>query len=209
MLMATLPARLVSESDVTEPRQYDLSQAPCVIGRATECDVVVSMTKISRAHAQIEFIEGVYFISDAGSTNGTFVNGHRISGAHPLQHRDEIGLSDPRMIFTFYAADHTELSLPRIRFDDRRFAFFFANQEVELSADQFDLLRFLYTHQGELCTREDCSMAVWKRAYDATMDAEALDQIVSRVRARLKKIDPGAGDLIVTVRGRGYRLDVW
>ena len=207
--MATLPARLVSESDVIEPRQYELSQAPCVIGRATESDVVASMTKVSRAHARIEYVEGVYFINDIGSTNGTFVNGFRINGPHPLQHRDEIGLSDPRMIFTFYAADHTELSLPRIRFDERRFAFFFANQEVELSPDQFDLLRFLYQHQGELRTREDCSLAVWKRAYDATMDAEALDQIVSRVRARLKKIDPTAGDMIVTVRGRGYRLDVW
>lgn len=207
--MATLPARLVSESDLVEPRQHLLYQSPCVIGRATECNVVVSMTKVSRAHARLEWADGVYFISDAGSTNGTFVNGHKIAGPHPLQHRDEIGLSDPRMLFTFYAADHTELSLPRIRFDDRRWAFFFANQEVELSSDQFDLLRFLHVHQGELCTREDCSKAVWNRAYDPTMDAEALDQIVSRVRARLKKIDPTASALIVTVRGRGYRLDVW
>lgn len=207
--MANLPARLVSESEVVAPRQFHLSHAPCIIGRATECDVVVSMTKVSRAHARLECADGVYLISDAGSTNGTFVNGHKISGPHPLQHRDEIGLSDPRNLFTFYAADHTEVSLPRIRFDDRRWAFFFANQEVELSADQFDLLRFLHNHQGGLCTREDCSKAVWNRPYDPTMDAEALDQIVSRVRARLKKIDPTAANLIVTVRGRGYRLDVW
>lgn len=207
--MATLPARLISESDTVDPRQHNLGEAPVSLGRADECDITVSMSKVSRLHARLEFIEGVYFISDAGSTNGTFVNGHRIVGLHPLQHRDEIGLSDPRMLFTFYAADHTELSLPRIRFDERRWAFFFANQEVELSADQFDLLRFLYDHQGELCTREACSMAVWKRPYDPHMDAEALDQIVSRVRARLKKIDPSASNIFVTVRGRGYRLDVW
>lgn len=49
-----------------------------VIGRGTDADVVVDNTAISRKHTAIERKNGVYFIEDLGSLNGTMVNGKKI-----------------------------------------------------------------------------------------------------------------------------------
>ena len=52
--------------------------AKITIGRSTECDVVVDNKLVSRHHALIQKIRDAYFLSDDGSTNGTFLNGKRI-----------------------------------------------------------------------------------------------------------------------------------
>ena len=44
------------------------------IGRSSDNDVVVDNKLASRHHAVIQKIKDAYFIIDAGSTNGTFVN---------------------------------------------------------------------------------------------------------------------------------------
>ncbi len=49
-----------------------------IIGRGADADVVVDNTAISRKHTAIERKNGVYFIEDLGSLNGTMVNGKKI-----------------------------------------------------------------------------------------------------------------------------------
>ena len=48
------------------------------IGRASECDFVLSDRKISRCHCMIENRDGCFVIVDNGSSNGTIVNGEKI-----------------------------------------------------------------------------------------------------------------------------------
>ena len=68
------------------------------IGSAKEGnDVVLQSTAISRSHAQLVLDEeGHLFLIDLGSTNGTFLNGERISGSAPqlIQRSDQIQLGD-------------------------------------------------------------------------------------------------------------------
>lgn len=45
---------------------------------------------VSRRHAQINAVSGEYVLIDLGSSNGTVVNGQRISGPVVLQHGDVI-----------------------------------------------------------------------------------------------------------------------
>lgn len=59
------------------------------LGRAT---LDSSDENISRRHAAIIFRNGVYWLEDTGSTNGTFVNGQRIFSPHALQNGDHIQL---------------------------------------------------------------------------------------------------------------------
>lgn len=47
---------------------------------------------ISRRHAAIIYRDGIYWLEDAGSTNGTFVNGQRIFSPHALRDGDRIQL---------------------------------------------------------------------------------------------------------------------
>ena len=58
-----------------EPRTVRLSGSVATIGRLEECDVIVRDPGASRRHAQIRANDGVYTLTDLGSTNGTMVNG--------------------------------------------------------------------------------------------------------------------------------------
>ena len=48
-----------------------------VIGRSSEADVVVDNTAISRKHTALERRNGVYFLEDLGSLNGTWSTAKR------------------------------------------------------------------------------------------------------------------------------------
>lgn len=50
-----------------------------VIGRGTECDVVIKDVKASRRHCQLTRKEDGFVLEDLGSRNGTYVNGERIA----------------------------------------------------------------------------------------------------------------------------------
>ncbi|MEI8127093.1 MAG: DUF3662 and FHA domain-containing protein [Actinomycetota bacterium] len=68
---------------------YPIGKEPLIIGRANDCDVIVADKNVSRRHAEVwRTSEGVA-IKDLGSTNGTIVNGHRIT-AVSLSPRDEV-----------------------------------------------------------------------------------------------------------------------
>lgn len=49
------------------------------IGRAIEADVVLTAGSVSRRHAEIRLVDGVWVLVDAGSQFGTFVDGERIT----------------------------------------------------------------------------------------------------------------------------------
>lgn len=67
---------------------------PFRIGRADADLTIANDPGISRNHATIEFVLGAYFISDAGSSNGTYVNGRRVAGrSEPLPFSATIRLS--------------------------------------------------------------------------------------------------------------------
>src|SRR5438874_2397717 len=53
--------------------------APMLVGRAPTCDVPVFDPTISRRHAELSLVAGGVEILDLGSSNGTFVNGDRVT----------------------------------------------------------------------------------------------------------------------------------
>ena len=52
--------------------------APIRVGRDSECEIFLVDPSVSRNHATVEPVDGELVVRDAGSTNGTFVNGQRI-----------------------------------------------------------------------------------------------------------------------------------
>src|SRR5262249_60931249 len=60
-----------------ERRRVEVSQWPFTIGRAEDCDAAIADFRVSRLHARLEEAGGEYFIVDAGSRHGNFLNGTR------------------------------------------------------------------------------------------------------------------------------------
>jgi hypothetical protein len=74
---------------VSDGRTFPIGDQPLVIGRSPDIAVVVNDTNVSRRHAEVWRTSDGVAIRDLQSTNGTFVNGHRIS-AVSLSPRDDI-----------------------------------------------------------------------------------------------------------------------
>jgi len=75
-----------------------LGEFTVTIGRLPECTITLSDTNVSRTHAEIKPHGTAYQISDLGSTNGTFVNGVRIT-EHVLEDGDVIACGAARITF--------------------------------------------------------------------------------------------------------------
>ncbi len=71
-------------------REIGVSDRPVVMGRMPGCEVVLADPNVSRRHAEVRGAGSEWVVADLGSTNGTKVNGVRISGSQPLRPGDEI-----------------------------------------------------------------------------------------------------------------------
>jgi phosphoserine phosphatase RsbU/P len=60
-------------------RKYPLEGDAIVLGRQADCAVCLPPKAVSRQHAQITLEDNTYCLEDLGSSNGTFLNGTRIS----------------------------------------------------------------------------------------------------------------------------------
>ncbi len=69
------------------PRQADRR---FTIGRAPSCDFTVADLSVSRCHARLHHEDGNWLLSDLGSTNGTRLNGWRVTSAVPVQPGDNV-----------------------------------------------------------------------------------------------------------------------
>ncbi len=63
----------------SRPIKHELREFPFVIGRDESADFTVDSSRVSRRHVLLERHEGQFVLRDLDSTNGTYVNGKRIS----------------------------------------------------------------------------------------------------------------------------------
>ena len=86
--------------DTTNNRTYSLASARLLMGRESKNDIVVHDINASRTHAELRFEpQGVWTITDLGSTNSTLVNGAEIA-THPLREGDRITIGMTNYVFT-------------------------------------------------------------------------------------------------------------
>ncbi len=70
---------LVVEQGAHKGTHVDLSEGKCIIGRSSKCSLALRLgAGISREHAQVSFVDGLYYLEDLGSRNGTILNCHEL-----------------------------------------------------------------------------------------------------------------------------------
>ncbi len=86
--------QFVMRSGPTPGATYSLEGDQLVIGRDSASNIAINDAEVSRKHARLNFQGGKYVIEDLGSTNGTFVNGQRVTSATVLKSGDVVSLGE-------------------------------------------------------------------------------------------------------------------
>src|SRR6476660_6021632 len=91
-------AKLVLHRPGGEMRDILLDQDRVTIGRRADHDVCLPFPAVAADHAEIVTVMADSFLHDLGSTNGTFVNGERVS-KHFLRDRDTIDIGRQQLVY--------------------------------------------------------------------------------------------------------------
>jgi pilus assembly protein CpaF len=75
-------------------RRLDFSKSELTVGRVQGNDIVLAKRNVSKQHARLTMKQDQAVVVDLGSTNGTWVNGRKITSPHPLKKGDKIYIAD-------------------------------------------------------------------------------------------------------------------
>lgn len=93
------------------------------------------------------------------------------------------------------------ITIGDIQIDADRYEIKRGGEVVELTLREFELVKFLAIHKGQIFSRENLLEKVW--GYEYYGDVRTVDVTVRRVREKLER-DPGNANYILTKRGVGY-----
>ncbi len=79
-------------------RSYEIPEGASIIGRSPDCDISIPASTISKEHVEITNSDGLVSIRDLGTTNGSYLNGMRVSVAN-LKHNDVITIGRVSLLF--------------------------------------------------------------------------------------------------------------
>ncbi len=213
MAQQELPMLVVYEGEL-EGQRWLIDQDVMIIGRGTDCAIMLPERQVSRHHAQIERDRsGAYLLRDLGSKNGTYVNGKEVRDRpYRLKDGDEIQIA-LCIKMGFIGADATlplDLVGPNrgIHIDKAARRVFVGGHELAppLSVAQYRLLELLLDREGQAVSRDEVVAVAWPDEEEAGISEQAIDALVRRLRERIAAVDPDH-EYIVTVRGHGFRLE--
>jgi len=92
-------------------KSFDLSPGDHVVGRAPQCDIVISSAGVSKMHARFSVQNSQCIITDLDSSNGTFVNGVKVHD-RILRPGDRIGFHDVIVELSLGQNEERSIHLP-------------------------------------------------------------------------------------------------
>ncbi|MCB1909292.1 MAG: FHA domain-containing protein [Rhodocyclaceae bacterium] len=109
-------AKIVVSLDGHIIEQRVVKEELLMLGRNADCDMVMDDGEVSGRHASITTVVNDHFLEDLSSTNGTLVNGRRIT-RHLLEHNDVIFIGPYRIKYMNAASagvgfDRTQIIRP-------------------------------------------------------------------------------------------------
>lgn len=206
------PVLIAREGQLTGER-WIVNREKFVIGRGSDCEVILPERQVSRYHAEIKYESGKYYLHDFDSKNGTHLNGKQVAGTVALHDGDEISIAlCVKLLFvgtdaTIPLSTVEEQSRGILEVDKRQRAVRVGGVTLEppLSLAQFRLLEALFDANSAVVDRDHIVDVVWPGTDGIGVTEQAIDALVRRLRDRLAELNDH--DFVVTVRGHGFRID--
>ncbi|MCD6290153.1 MAG: FHA domain-containing protein [Anaerolineae bacterium] len=186
--------------------QHEITSDVCTIGRSARNDIVLDDPLVSRRHVELLRQEEEWWLHDLDSTNGTYLNGRRVTRPEPLRDGDEIRIGQAVLTFVDPEATLHVGSIPKIVYDRSTGDLWVDRRPVHLSPKEHVLFDFLYRNAGIPQSKNAIAAAVWPE-YQAEVFDYQVESLVKRLREKIER-DPRNPSLILTERGRGYRLNL-
>ena len=191
---------------LTDPtgREHPLTGESIIIGRALENDIVITSKRVSREHARVRREGWRVILDDLGSTNGTFLNDERVLASQELHDGDRVTVGDVTLIFHDPDITYRDTPFPELEVDVAAGSVRVDRHLVGLAPKEFALIAYLWERAGQVCSKDDIGEAVWPEYHDGVYDYQ-VENLVRRLRSKLEP-DPANPQLLLTVRGLGYKL---
>ena len=185
-------------------KEHALEQGLTRIGRGSENEIVVVTKRASREHAHLLRDGRHTSLEDKNSTNGTYLNGERLQGKTLLRDGDKVGVGE--VSFTFHDPETTtrETPFPELDLNLPAGEVRINRQLVVLSPKEYSLLGYLYQNRGKVCSKDEIGRSVWVEYQTGIYDYQ-IENLVRRLRTKIE-IDPNVPQLLITMRGLGYKL---
>lgn len=236
----TSAAQTNTESDLTlyfpqTDKSYDVNPKwPLIAGASDTCQLNLcrflegNTRIISRRHFKIEYVQAEgYIVADLRSTNGTWVNGSRLTSGAPqfLHDADKIMVANnPNFIIEvilsggvvtekFVKSAVAPLGKPHrgllsgIYYDAHFDQFIVDGHRIEptyFSSTEHRTLRHLAVQPGRVHSYDDLATQVW----NGWVQNNTIAKTIGNIRHKLDIVSPGAGNYIQTIRGRGFRCRI-
>jgi pSer/pThr/pTyr-binding forkhead associated (FHA) protein len=107
--LATL---VITNVGPTNGQKFDIRVPLAHIGRGAHNDIAINDDSVSESHAKIQRRENGWFLTDLGSTNGTYVGGSRFSGERKLDGTSELRFGGVKM--SFQVAEAADATTPPV-----------------------------------------------------------------------------------------------
>ncbi|MDB5048619.1 MAG: DNA-binding response regulator [Fibrobacteres bacterium] len=98
------------------------------------------------------------------------------------------------------------LEFDDVRVDFKKYEASKAGHPIELSAKEFQILKYLSTRRGEVVTREDLLQAIWGYSIENMPTTRTVDNQIVKLRQKIEA-DTENPLVIKSVRGVGYKFD--
>lgn len=178
-----------------EPEIYPLNKSEIFIGSGDSSDIIISQHGVSRRHVKISILNEQYFVTDQGSTNGTFINEERLIPGRRSEFTSffPVRLGD-NVLLSLLSDEESESELLRefIKKDP-------SEAKIEASSDFQEPTRVISLNDLKKAKTQDL---VKKRK---TVIAKKQKQIAKKTKTSNKMLAPSLFCLIIL--GVGYYLN--
>lgn len=204
-----------SSNGEDSPSRFELTEPETTIGRHPECTIVVDAGAVSRYHAKVIQKPDGFAVEDAGSRNGTFLNGQLLSGPQFLREGDRIRVSEVEFVFQDEAVPEFARGGSEVTFDGANFGIMMVDdqetEQLSSSGSGSAKIEFRSSADGlKMVATPEAKLEALMRINSNLSNALAVDEVLPKVLASLFDIFPAADrGFVVMQNDKGEILPRW